>query len=97
MGLLGDVLLAPVMGPVRGLRAVLEAIQDQANTELFDEQHLQEELIALNMRLELGELTEAEFAAQEAVVLEQLKAIRAARAEAAQGEREGDGEGEAPP
>jgi hypothetical protein len=78
VGLISDILLAPITGPVHGLKFVLNAIRENAEAESHgDEQSLREELVALNMRLELGEVSEEDFQAQEAAVLEKLKAIRA--------------------
>jgi hypothetical protein len=78
MGLISDVLLAPLTGPVHGLRFVLNSLREQVDAESANEENgMQEELVALNMRLELGEITDEEFQAQESVVLEKLKALRA--------------------
>jgi hypothetical protein len=77
LGLLANVLLAPVMAPVAGLRFVLNALREQVESESVDvEKSLQEELRALNMRLEIGEIGEEEFEAKEAKVLEKLRASR---------------------
>ncbi len=95
MGLLSDVLLAPVTGPLHFVRLALEALKDQANSQLPDEQSLRQELIALNMRLELGQLSEEEFQKQEAALLQQLKDLRAA-ARARPAEDEAGEAGEAP-
>jgi hypothetical protein len=78
--MLGNVLLAPVTGPYYGVKFVLNALREQVETvNANEERRLQEELIALNMRLELGEITEPEFAAQETALLARLKAFRAAK------------------
>ncbi len=77
MGLLANVLLAPIMAPYAGVRFVLNALREQAESESFDvEKALQEELRALNMRLEVGEISEQEFETKEAEVLEKLRASR---------------------
>jgi hypothetical protein len=77
-GLLVVTLLAPVSVPYYGVRFVLKSLRDEVDREAENaEQDLQEELVALNMRLELGELTEEEFEAKEAVLLEQIRAARA--------------------
>ncbi len=77
MGLLTDLLLLPVTGPTRGLIFILEQIREQADAELFDQDAIEEELLALSLRHELGEITEAEFAAQEDDLLQRLNSIRA--------------------
>ena len=77
MGLITGILFAPFMGPVYGVRFVLNALKEQVDTEAeHADARLQEELVALNMRLELGELTEEEFEAQESALLERIKAQR---------------------
>ncbi|AKU94994.1 hypothetical protein AKJ09_01658 [Labilithrix luteola] len=78
LGLLTNVLLAPVTGPIYGVRFVLNALKTQAETELEgQEKHLQEELVALNMRMELGQISEPEFEEQEATLLKKLRNFRA--------------------
>jgi hypothetical protein len=83
LGLLLNVLLGPFTGPYYGVRFVLSKIRDQVETERENqEQALQEELVALNMRLEIGELSEEEFEAKEAAVLQSLREFRESRAAA---------------
>src|SRR4051794_16799149 len=95
MGLITDVLLAPVTAPVHGLRLVLEAIQEQVDTDQRAEDMLvREQLVALNARLEQGEIGEREFEAQEAALLDRL-AGRPARDNAAAPGASGPG-GDAP-
>ena len=77
MGLLSGLLLFPVMGPARGLQFILEQIKAQVDTELLDEGRVRAELVALSVRHDLGEISDAEYAAQETALLEQLDAIRA--------------------
>lgn len=93
MGLLTDLLLLPVTGPTRGLIFILEQIREQADAELFDQDAIEEELLALSLRHELGEITEAEFAAQEDDLLQRLNSIRAVGTSTVSLEGEGD-EGE---
>ena len=78
MGLITGILFAPVTGPYYGLRFVLNALKQQIESESAnEEQRLQEELVALNMRLEIGEIEESEFETREAEVLEALRMLRA--------------------
>ena len=77
MGLFTDLLLLPVTGPYRGLRFLLEQIQEQANTEMFDPARIQAELMSLGLRLDQGELTEDEYLEAEALLLERLNQARA--------------------
>lgn len=76
MGLISGLLLFPIMGPVHGFRFVLERLRDDAEAALRDEGRAFAELIDLSMRHGAGQLTDAEFAEQEARLLERLNAIR---------------------
>jgi hypothetical protein len=58
---------------------VLGKVAAAADAEMNDEGRLREELLAAQMRLELGEISEAEFRKFEAEVLAQLREIRALR------------------
>jgi hypothetical protein len=81
MGFILDLLTAPVLGPVRGVKWLAEKIAEAAEAELLDEDRVRGELLELQMRLEIGEITEEEHAGQERVLLERLNAIREAKAE----------------
>ena len=80
MGLLTDVLLLPITGPVRGLRFIAEQVKEQADAERDPRrraEQVQGELIELSVRRDLGQISEDEYAAQEAALLEQLNALQA--------------------
>ena len=80
MGLLSDVLLLPVIGPVRGLRFIAERVKEQVDAELDPArraEQVQAELIRLSVRRDLGQISADEYAAQEAALLAQLNALRA--------------------
>jgi hypothetical protein len=55
---------------------VLRKIVDAVESQLNDDSVLHEELLAAQMRLELGEITEEDFAAVEADILARLREIR---------------------
>ena len=61
---------------VGGIKFVLGKLVAAVDAELNDDSHLREELLAAQMRLELGELSEEEFAALERDVLARLREIR---------------------
>jgi hypothetical protein len=61
---------------VGGIKFVLGKVAAAVEAELNDDSHLREELLAAQMRLELGEISEAEFAAFESDVLARLREIR---------------------
>jgi hypothetical protein len=61
---------------IGGLRFVFDKIAAAVDTELNDDTALREQLLAAQMRLELGEISQTEFDALEADVLARLREIR---------------------
>jgi hypothetical protein len=61
---------------IGGIRFVLDKLATVADRELNDDTVLREQLLAAEMRLELGEITEAEFSAVEADIFARLRDIR---------------------
>lgn len=61
---------------VGGIKFVLRKIVDAVEAQLNDDSVLHEELLAAQMRLELGEITDEEFANVEADILTRLREIR---------------------
>ncbi len=61
---------------VGGLRFVFDKIAAAVDTELNDDTALREQLLAAQMRMELGELSQAEFDELEAEILARLRDIR---------------------
>ncbi len=61
---------------VGGLRFVFDKIATAVDTEMNDDNALREQLLAAQMRLELDEITQAEFDALEESVLARLREIR---------------------
>jgi hypothetical protein len=59
-----------------GIKFVLGKVAAAVDAELNDDSRLREELLAAQMRLELGELSKDEFARFEADVLARLREIR---------------------
>jgi hypothetical protein len=61
---------------IGGLRFVLDKVAAAVDTELNDDSALREQLLAAQMRAELGEISQEEFAALEAGILARLRDIR---------------------
>src|SRR5207249_3320466 len=61
---------------IGGLKFVLNKIVDAVDSQLNDDGVVREELLAAQMRLELGEISEKEFATLEADLLARLREIR---------------------
>lgn len=60
---------------VGGIKFVLRKLVDAVEAQLNDDTVLREELLAAQMRRELGEITEEEFAEVEAELLARLREI----------------------
>jgi len=61
---------------ISGIRFVLDKVAAAVETELNDDAALREQLLAAEMRVELGEMTPEEFAALEADIVARLREIR---------------------
>jgi hypothetical protein len=81
--LLDDILLAPIKLPVAGFNWILRQIQTMADEELLNDQPWKERLIELQMMLEVGDISEADYAEEEKKVFQALRDIRARKEEMA--------------
>jgi hypothetical protein len=69
---------------ISGVKFVLTRLLEAVEAEMYDETALREELLAAQMKLELGEITEEDFALVEEQVLAGMREVRA-RQKAASG------------
>ena len=69
-------IIFPFLLPVKGLVWVAEKLEEVAEREITDESKAQEELLELQMRFEMDEITEEEYEKKEAKLMEKLEAIR---------------------
>jgi hypothetical protein len=76
VGLLAKLLFFPVAGPVAGIRWTLGQVQRVAEQELTDDTRIKNDLMELQLRLELGDIDEVEYAKAEAVLMQQLRDVR---------------------
>lgn len=79
MGLLSKILFFPVTGPVAGIRWSLGKVQHVVEEELTDDAPVKQELMELQLRLELGDIDDAEYERQEAALMARLREVRAWR------------------
>ena len=79
MGLLTTLLSAPVRAPVKGFFWVAGKLAEKLEAEVYDPKKIQKELEDLQLRYDLGQITEDELEQSETVLLERLKAIREMR------------------
>jgi hypothetical protein len=66
---------------IGSLRFVLDKVVAAAEAELQDDSSLRGQLLEAQMRVELGEISEAEFSAIESEVLARMREIKGARNE----------------
>ena len=64
---------------IGGLRFVFDKIAAAVDAELNDDTALREQLLAAQMRLELGEISEREFAQIERTLLRRIREVRERR------------------
>jgi len=79
VGLLSRILFFPVTGPVAGIRWSLGKVVEVAEEELTDDAPVKQELMELQMQLELGDITDAEYVEREAELMLRLREVRAWR------------------
>ena len=73
---------------IGGIRFVLDKIATAVEAELNDDTILKEELLAAQMRLEMGEMTEEEFVQIERELLDGIRAVRERQRDSAEDEGE---------
>ena len=78
MSIVGNVLTAPVLGPIQGLLWLARTIQEHANAELYDQDKIRGELAELELALDLKKIDLVEFEAREEMLLQRLREIREA-------------------
>ena len=61
---------------IGGFKFIFSKIAEAVDAELNDDSVLREELLAAQMRVELGEMTQDEFATLEREILERIREIR---------------------
>lgn len=74
MSLLIDLLTFPVLGPIRGVKWIAEKVAEQAENELSGDDDVHKQLTELELRFELGEISEKEFEEAEETLLRRLRA-----------------------
>ena len=76
MGLLTNILLAPFLGPIWGTRFTLDKVDRAVREQLTDDTPIKEDLMQLQLELENGEIDDAEYARQEAEIMQRLREVR---------------------
>ncbi|HEY3115221.1 MAG TPA: gas vesicle protein GvpG [Chloroflexota bacterium] len=69
----------PITGPIAGFRFIMQQIETMAEQELYSEEHIMDDLLLLQSRLDDGEISEEEYTQQEAEIFARLREARARR------------------
>jgi hypothetical protein len=75
MGLL-SALAFPVLGPIQGLMWIAEKVGEQAENTIFNADTVRGQLMELELRYDLGEISEEDFNEAEETLLARLRFIR---------------------
>jgi hypothetical protein len=79
VGLISNILFFPITGPVAGIKWSLNQVVQVAQEELTDDAPVKQELMELQMKLELGDITDDEYVEREAALMVRLREVRAWR------------------
>jgi len=69
-------LVFPILIPIKGVAWIGQKLKEHAETELTDKSKIQEELLNLQMRFDMGEIGEEEYEKKEVKLLGRFEAIR---------------------
>jgi hypothetical protein len=81
MGPISKLLALPFTGPIGTLTWIAHQVANAVDQQQLDPARIETALLALERRLEAGEIDEAAFEEEEARLLDELAEIRALRAE----------------
>ncbi|BAS56025.1 MULTISPECIES: gas vesicle protein GvpG [Leptolyngbya] len=70
-----------LFAPVTGIGWIAEQIQERVDTELDQTENLSKRLLALQLAFDMGEISEADFEAQEEELLLAIQALEDEQAE----------------
>jgi hypothetical protein len=76
MGLLTNILLAPFLAPIYGTKWTLDKVDRVVREQLTDDTPIKEGLMALQLKLEMGEIDDAEYVRQEADLMQRFREVR---------------------
>ena len=84
MGILFDILAFPLMGPIKGVTWIAEKMVEQAEKELYSVDAIRGKLLELELKFDLGEISEKDYEALEETLLGLLKTARERQAQASE-------------
>lgn len=77
-------LLAPLTAPLDGIVWIAQQIQERAEAELDNAENLHKRLLALQLAVDMGEISEEEFEAQEEMLLLAIQELEEQQRQAAE-------------
>ncbi len=72
MFLIDDILFAPL----KGVHSLIKVIHDKVEEELYNPEKIQEDLMKLQLRFEMDEISEEEYDIQEEELLQRMEESR---------------------
>jgi len=69
-------LVFPLIIPLKGLFFIADRLKETAESEITDESRVYEELLELQMKFEIEEITDEEYERRETELMQRLEAIR---------------------
>jgi hypothetical protein len=79
MGILKHALFWPVTGPIAGIQWSMNQVIKVVEEELTDDTAVKQDFMALQMKLELGEIDDEQYVVEEANIMARLREVRAWR------------------
>ncbi|MEA2760987.1 MAG: hypothetical protein QOD47_271 [Gemmatimonadaceae bacterium] len=76
MGILTNILLAPFLAPIYGTKWTLDKVDRVVREQLTDDTPIKEDLMALQMQLEMGEIDDEEYVKREAELMQRFREVR---------------------
>ncbi|HEV7595713.1 MAG TPA: gas vesicle protein GvpG [Gemmatimonadaceae bacterium] len=76
MGLLTNILLAPFLAPIYGTKWTLDKVDRVVREQLTDDTPIKEDLMALQLQLETGEIDDPEYVRREAELMQRFREVR---------------------
>ncbi len=76
VGILGTIVTAPVLGPLRGVMWLVQTLAEHAEKELYNEDNIRKDLLKLEQQYDLGKITIEEFESAEGELLQRLNQTR---------------------
>lgn len=80
MSILLNILMAPVLAPMKGVVWLAETINERVEAEMYDVDAIRAALNELELRLDLGEIEPEDFEKQEEALLRRLQKSKESKA-----------------